>query len=200
MSSLSRIRFGDRIRLRFGRSRSVDKVDAALSRKVIPVVGEEHLEALSDFLDKEIATAWQRKSSFESRAFPLVTMNVGLTTLYLTLLKSFDLQIVITGFWPSTWILTTIAAAFSSILFAALAALPARYPGHSVSSFWGLYEEAMKEQDADHYQRIVESKLFAYESACISNQRKALFIFVSFVFMALFAASLIASLLIRSAA
>ncbi|MET7774154.1 hypothetical protein [Nocardia sp. NPDC005366] len=162
----------------------------------VRIVDKDDLAAMSDYLDKEISIAWQRKVSFESRAFPIVTMDVGLVTLYLTLVKSLDLKLVTTGFWPTSIALLIVLAAALSILAAALVALPSRYPGYSAGGFAELYQEILDEKQVAHEQRIVESKIGSYEIACQSNHRKARMVFVAFFLMALLACLLIISILV----
>ncbi|MGW0247637.1 hypothetical protein ACWDYH_13460 [Nocardia goodfellowii] len=164
--------------------------------ETLRVVAKDDLEAVSDYLDLELATAWQRKASFESRAFPIVTMDVGLVTLYLLLMKTLDLKVVTSGFWPTTTAVLIVIFAALSILSAALVALPAQYPGYSANGFASLYLEAVENESSNHYQRIVEIKIRSYERACVSNQRKARIVFGSFLFMALLACVLIISILV----
>lgn len=164
--------------------------------EMVRVVEEGELDVVSDYLDKELAVAWLRKSSFETRAFPIVTMDVGLVTLYLTLIKTLDLKLVTQEGWPHTLAILIVVAASLSILFAALTAFPLPYAAYSPDGFDELFEEILQKKHAAHAQYIVERKIQAYRSAWISNRIKAAFVFASFFFMATLAGLLIAAIII----
>ncbi|MFI6170512.1 hypothetical protein ACIBCN_27275 [Nocardia sp. NPDC051052] len=161
----------------------------------VRVVNEGELDIVSDYLDKELAVAWLRKSSFETRAFPIVTMDVGLVTLYLTLIKTLDLKLATQEGWPHLLAIMIVVAASLSILFAALTALPLPYAGYSPDGFDELLEEVLREQNAAHAQYIVERKIETYRSACASNKIKSFCVLISFFCMTILAGLLIASII-----
>ncbi|WP_433725815.1 hypothetical protein ACQP0C_31395 [Nocardia sp. CA-129566] len=164
--------------------------------ETVRIVEQDDLAAMSDYLDKEIETAWQRKAAFESRAFPLVTMNVGLLTIYLTLMKVLDLKIVTSGFWPTICAVGVVVAAAVSILCAAFIAMPANYPGYTPVGFLKLYREVLNNKQASHPQRVVEAKIKTYDIICAVNQKRAKMVFTSFISMSVLACLLIISAIV----
>jgi len=44
--------------------------------------GEGPLEDVAAYIEKEITSSWQRKTALETRSFALVTMNLGVATLF----------------------------------------------------------------------------------------------------------------------
>lgn len=177
-------------------SQSPTIVSGLKPNETVRIVKQEDLAAMSDYLDKEIETAWQRKAAFESRAFPLVTMNVGLLTIYLTFMKVLDIKIVTSGFWPSICAVGVVVSAATSILSAALIAMPANYPGFTPDGFLNLYREVLDNKQASHPQRVVENKIKTYDIICAVNQKRAKLVFASFISMAVLACLLIISMIV----
>jgi hypothetical protein len=77
----------------------------------VRVASKEELAPLADYVDKEVASAWLRKASFETRAFSLVTLNIGAVTLYFALVSNFGLQLSATD-RPSKTLLSIIGIGY----------------------------------------------------------------------------------------
>lgn len=161
----------------------------------VRVASKEELAPLSDYVDKEMSAAWLRKSSFETRAFSLVTLNIGAVTLYFALVNSFGLKVVTSSSPSRFYLLVILLAAAVSIGAAAFSALPANYSALREADFNEFLTEIYDGSGGDHNQVMLELKISQLGVATRSNQRKAIAIFVSFASFGLMALLLVAALL-----
>jgi len=175
------------------RRSAVAAEDAAPAQ--VRIASKEELAPLSDYVDKEVSSAWLRKSSFETRAFSLVTLNIGAVTLYFALLKGFNLTLVANSFSSRAYFVVILLAATTSIAAAAYSALPADYPALRDADFQEFLTEIYDGKGGDHVLVMLELKIGQLATATRSNQRKAVAIFVSFAAFALLALLLIGALL-----
>jgi hypothetical protein len=141
---------------------------------------DSNLKPLSDYVEAEITSAWQRKTSIETRSFALVTMNLGVATLYFALQTQFGINPQTISPTTRTLLLFSVLGLAVSVVNAAASALPFNYPIPAMAAFDDLLAAA-KAGDPDQVEEILESRIKQLKSFTASNSRKVAFMIVSFL-------------------
>jgi hypothetical protein len=127
------------MKLRSQLAKPPESMDGASVR----IASKDDFAPLADYVDKEVAAAWLRKNSFETRAFSLVTLNVGAVTLYFALVTNFGLHLTAIDRPSKTFLVLVIVSAAMSIIAAAFSALPANYPTLDPADLDGIFNEVL---------------------------------------------------------
>ncbi len=158
----------------------------------------EKIEAVSKAVESEITLAWARKSSFEVRAFSLITANLAIVTIYFAL----ELQLGFSAHTKDTptraLVIVSLVLLVASIVAAGLSAVPRDYPGMEAGGFQDYLREAAADEPHDLVAEMVEFRIVQLEAATRSNQAKGVFLLVAFVGLAAGIAALAAALLLAS--
>ena len=142
-------------------------------------MSDDPFAGLSEYVSASLATEWQRKSSFETRAFAVVSANVGMVTLAFVLARELALK----GFdgVARQFLLGALAATVVSIVSAVVAARP--------GNFGTVYPEGLRHlltkivdglDPVETAHQLVEVQLKDLEAARNANDLKVLWIGVSF--------------------
>lgn len=150
--------------------------------------------ALDGYLSATLATEWLRKSSFETRAFALVTANLGFVTLFLALRTQLDLAQRLDRQPASCLALLALAASVASIGAAVVSALPWNYPEVDPQALKDLSADIDAGGADDVSGQIREVRLSQLEKTVAANNIKGVSSLVGFVGLAVGAAALVAAL------
>lgn len=154
------------------------------------------LAAVATYIDSELTYEWQRKTSFETRAFALVTANLGLVTLFFAIsAQTRLLRHFATGFPHAALILTLLPIA-TSLCLAVCSAMPGNYSAPTVEAIRALQGRVFdRNMSIDQVtEEVVEARLLQLESAGLTNKRRARFSMASFIALAIAVLSLVISL------
>lgn len=150
----------------------------------------DQLSDVADYVELEVASSWQRKTGLETRSFALVTLNLGVATLYFALQDQLGLSPLEIAAGPKTVLLVGLIASCISIFSAAGSAIPLNYPIPELDAFDELIE-AVKKGETGVKDEILQVRLHQLKSATRSNTLKAILIVLSFITFAVAATALI---------
>lgn len=155
------------------------------------------LTVLETYVSSELAYEWQRKNSFETRAFAVVIANLGLVTLSVAIGAQTRLFIHLSSGLPHILLISSLLPVALSLASAVLAALPSNYPAPTSAAVRALYDRMKGDQvgSQELTNQIVRARMGQLEIAVISNKRKSTYTIVAFAWLALavtcFSASLV---------
>jgi hypothetical protein len=151
-------------------------------------------EALGAYIESELNYEWQRKTSFETRAFAIASGNVGLATLFLALDAQFKLTNTLGSTGERALIFTSLACAIASTLAAVFSAIPYNYPTVDHEAISDLLKaiDTGSADDADICDQVLEARLEQLRRAFHANSTKAVASIAAFIGLGLSALCIIA--------
>lgn len=146
-------------------------------------VSAEKNKLLRESVEAELKTAWDRKSSFETRAFSLVALNFGFLALYLSLQRKEVLDVRLADGPRCIFVAAAVVSALS-VLCAAASAFPANYPALSVDRLQR-HLDVTPESTTDSLAReLLQSRILQLEDFRQSNRWKGIVVAISFILFA----------------
>jgi len=156
----------------------------------------QKLEAVSKVVEAEITLAWARKSSFEVRAFSLITANLAIVTIYFAIESQLGFTAHTRDSPPRALLVASLVALACSIILAALSVIPRNYPGMERGGLQQYLNEASQDLPYDLPAELIEFRIVQLEGAARSNQLKGLFLVIAFCSLGLGVLCLSAALLL----
>ena len=142
-----------------------------------------NVKELLRYVEKELDGETATKSSFEVKAFSLVSLNLGIVTLYFALRTQLALWQSVTWGVPDFLLVASTTLALASVVTAAIVALPARVlllPNQALDK---LYTAATSEAYRGAIiEEVLESRIKQLQAKSDTNSRKATLVVVSFCF------------------
>jgi hypothetical protein len=158
----------------------------------------ERLKPLAGYVNRELAYEWQRKASFETRAFAIVTANLAITTLFFAISAQLGLE----GNFrtaPMKWLLlASLLFAALSTIFAVLVAVPRDYPAPDATGLQEMFHSIVdgKHSAEEAGQDVVEVEIAQLRAATKANDYKATMSIFAFAALAAAALALAAALIL----
>jgi hypothetical protein len=155
------------------------------------------MEKLAAYVDSEFGYEWQRKSSFETRAFSIVAANLAMTTLFLALSDRLELLPLLREPPSSYLILAALSTSILSIGSGLIAAIPRDYPTPDADALEELFTELTEKQSKpqDLQEELLDVRLGQLRAAVNANDKKARYSIAAFTLMGIAAACLASALL-----
>jgi hypothetical protein len=151
-------------------------------------------EVIGAYIESELNYEWQRKASFETRAFAVASGNVGLATLFLALDAQFKFINTLTSGGERAFVFSSLGCAIISTLAAIVSAIPHNYPTVDIEAIRDLMKEVVagKSDDTDVHDQVLEARLEQLKGATRANSAKAAASVVAFAGLGVSALCLIA--------
>ena len=141
----------------------------------------QKIDAVSRVVEAEMTLAWQRKSSFEVRAFSLITANLAVATLYFVLQAQLGYTAHTENSPTRALIVISLVLIAVSLVSAGLSVIPRNYPGLEKGAFLDYLREARDDAPHDLVVEMVEMRIVQLEHSVRSNSVKAAFLMAAFV-------------------
>jgi hypothetical protein len=156
------------------------------------------LAYVHEYVTGELTVEWQRKTSFENRAFALVTANFALVTFFFAITAQLKMLANLHHNPSAKLLLAALAAVGGSIAFAVVAAAPGNYPAAEVAGIEELLNDVATDDDDGQaiLEEIIRTQIAQLDKARQTNSCKGFCVFVAFVALAIAAAALSAALIL----
>ena len=151
-------------------------------------------ELLDGYVKDELANEWVRKGSFETRAFAVLTANLGLVTLFLAVRTQLDLATRL-GRSPCPGLVqVALAGAATSIAAAVLSAMPWNYPAVTPAALKKLSADLKRGATTDAGTEVRDARVEQLRLTVRANGVKGWLNFSAFLALGVAVAFLTASL------
>ena len=154
---------------------------------------------LLDYLDSELNAEAAFKSSLESRAFALITANLGIATLFVALATQFGRWTSLGQGDPQWWVFAALYLAAGSIVLGVVSALPMRVAAAAKGTERSLLTQLREGDDVDPISErldIADLKIERLDTMRTGNVFRSRTILWSFVCFGGGAAALLTALLV----
>jgi hypothetical protein len=159
---------------------------------------DDTLKVVDDYVSAELAVGWAKKSSLETRALAIVTVNTVIATLYIAIRAQFITTATSLPQISQILLLVGLGVSIVSLGTAVAAVAPTRYEQPTSDVFDTLFERATDPTYEFVRAEVIESRIKQYSDVTSQNKRKAVLVTIAFSCLAGLALSLIASVLLAS--
>jgi hypothetical protein len=139
-------------------------------------MADDPQDLILKYIEADLASETQRKSSLETKAAAILTANLGIVTLFFAVRTQLGLATISTKTLGGWLVYGALLAILVSITFAVLTAIPKRYGAASIEKLTALVDYAQRTPGYDYeaaLQNIIKSRLVDLTDADRANSRKA---------------------------